>query len=51
MGSQVHHISRESGTEVTVCETEKLQFFNLYHGCVLKKKGYTMDAPIWLNGA
>lgn len=26
--------SRESGTEVTASKTEKLQFFNLYHGCV-----------------
>ena len=54
MGSQVHHISRESGTEVTVSETEKLQFFNYTMDVFKKKKkkkGYTMDAPIWLNGA
>ena len=53
-GHQVHHISRESRTEVTVSETEKLLFFHLCHGCVFKKKkkkGYTMDAPVWLNGA
>ena len=41
MGSQVHHISRESGTEVTVSETEKLQFFNYTMDVFKKKKKVT----------
>ena len=41
MGSLVHHIRRESGTEVTVSETEKLQFFNYTMDVFKKKKKVT----------